>query len=408
MARSDDDDDDRNHQGDEEQNPFIVFRRYADEQLSSLLQGLIGLPSALTPQSSNERWLRSEEHEIQSQGNERRPGASSSSPRGPDSRTTRLDGPERGAMGILARDNTSGDPVSKSHQEEAEQPAGLSNAHRWHLHDHASFAPLLFGDDFPLQRGMFPRGLLSGAVPAAWPLGYLIFSPYSPLRLEQQERLRRDGSSWRDAFEDLLAVQAGQGLPEVPRDRPGDRDQGAGDWVAALLAHGFADCWKRIDEGRSQAGGDRTAMESDTRHPESDAEEDAATELDLYERFFASSRTPVAGSAATDSGASVHSSSFSNLATHGVSNIAERSSVISALTTTERKVMADGTVHTKVVLKRKFADGREESSETVHTTQNTSQQIDRTMTSPRDGEFDQSSAGRDDDEKKRKGWFWSD
>lgn len=409
MARSDDDCDRNDRQGDEEQNPFILFRRYADEQMSSLLQGLIGLPSALTPQSSHERWLRSEEQEIRRQENEMRHTPSSSSPDGPDQRRTRLDELGIGAMGMPSKTHTNLDPTSESRQGEAGDPAGPSNEHCRHHHDDTSFGPSVLGDDFPLQRGMFLPGLRSGAFPAAWPLGYIIFSPYSPLRLEQQERFRARSSMWRDAFEDLLAVQAGQGLPEMPRERTGDREQGAGEWVAALLAHGLADGWTRMDDGgRSHTGGDHMAMESDTRHPESDAGEDAATELDLYDRYFASPTRPAARTAATNSNANAQGTSCSNLEPPSVSNMEENPSVISALTTTERKVMPDGTVHTKVVLKKKFADGREESSETVHTTQSTSQHTRQAALLPKGTETDPNAAGGNDKGNKGKGWFWSD
>lgn len=41
--------------------------------------------------------------------------------------------------------------------------------------------------------------------PRMWPVGYLIASSYSPLRLEQEFPKR----NWRDAFEDLLALESG-------------------------------------------------------------------------------------------------------------------------------------------------------------------------------------------------------
>lgn len=398
---------DRHRQADEEQNPFIVFRRYADEQMSSLLQGLIGLPSALTPHSSNARWLQSEEHQVQRQDNEMTAGASPSSVDGSDQRMTREEGLESDAVDHPVKKYA--EFVPGNHQRETRHSAGLSGDHYRHCHDDTFSPPLPFGDDFPFHRGLFPSGFFGDPFQARWPLGYLIFSPYSPLRLEQHERLREHGSRWRDAFEDLLAVQAGQGLLELPQERARDRDQGAGDWVAALLAHGLAGGWKRIDDdGRSQARGNHMAMESDTRHPESDSEEDAATELDLYERLFASERTPMAGTSVTKSSANVHSSSCSNLETPGILDRTESSNVISALTTTERKVMPDGTVHTKVVLKKKFADGREESSETIHTTQSTSQHTDRARPSPKGVVTDANAAGGDDKRSKRKGWFWSD
>ena len=44
--------------------------------------------------------------------------------------------------------------------------------------------------------------------PKMWPVGYVIASPYSPFRVEQ-ELPKRD---WRDAFEDLLALESGNNI----------------------------------------------------------------------------------------------------------------------------------------------------------------------------------------------------
>jgi hypothetical protein len=81
-------------------------------------------------------------------------------------------------------------------------------------------------------------------------------------------------------------------------------------------------------------------------------------------------------------------------------------SILSTLTMTERTVAPDGSVTTKVVLKKRFADGREESTETVHTQRGherdpwASSQIASAL-----------QTGRTEDgqerEKKSGGWFWS-
>lgn len=42
--------------------------------------------------------------------------------------------------------------------------------------------------------------------PRMWPIGYIVQSPYSPLRLEIE---MPSHGSWRDAFEDLLALESG-------------------------------------------------------------------------------------------------------------------------------------------------------------------------------------------------------
>ncbi|KAK4953895.1 hypothetical protein LTR10_008499 [Elasticomyces elasticus] len=70
--------------------------------------------------------------------------------------------------------------------------------------------------------------------------------------------------------------------------------------------------------------------------------------------------------------------------------------VLSSLTTTRTTRLADGTVTTKVVLKQRFADGREESEEKVHTyREGTSEQQE---IGGKNGEAEKKKAG---------GWFWS-
>ena len=44
--------------------------------------------------------------------------------------------------------------------------------------------------------------------PQIWPVGYLMASPYSPLHVEQQ----LPGRDWRNAFEDLLALESGNDM----------------------------------------------------------------------------------------------------------------------------------------------------------------------------------------------------
>ncbi|KXT01884.1 hypothetical protein AC578_2152 [Pseudocercospora eumusae] len=66
--------------------------------------------------------------------------------------------------------------------------------------------------------------------------------------------------------------------------------------------------------------------------------------------------------------------------------------VLSALTTTHTTRLPDGTVTTKVVLKRRFADGREETTESLHTTNEN---------------IDQQQQHAQKEQPKKKGWFWT-
>lgn len=52
------------------------------------------------------------------------------------------------------------------------------------------------------------------ATPRMWPIGYILGSPYSPLRAE----VEMPSKNWRNAFEDLLALKSGRGMiPEKDR-----------------------------------------------------------------------------------------------------------------------------------------------------------------------------------------------
>ncbi|KAF2852101.1 hypothetical protein T440DRAFT_467339 [Plenodomus tracheiphilus IPT5] len=84
-------------------------------------------------------------------------------------------------------------------------------------------------------------------------------------------------------------------------------------------------------------------------------------------------------------------------------------SILSTLTTTERTVTPDGLVTTKVVLKKRFADGREESSETIHTQKGEemnprSQRSWQTTDQPQIPSNGVESKGKNGS---RNGWFWS-
>lgn len=73
-------------------------------------------------------------------------------------------------------------------------------------------------------------------------------------------------------------------------------------------------------------------------------------------------------------------------------------SILSTLTTTEKRTLADGSVQTKIVLKKRFSDGSEESRETVH------------HTNAQTGERHSVKASMEDESQRSRrtkaGWFW--
>jgi hypothetical protein len=138
----------------------------------------------------------------------------------------------------------------------------------------------------------------------------------------------------------------------------------------------------------------QTPFDSSRHTRESDDEPE--TEQDMYERHFSNvAREPL--QVAAPSRPTPQELEVQN----------QRPNILSTLTQTERHVAPDGSVTTKTVLKKKFADGREENSETIETTP-------ATRSAWREERSEQ-VAGPEialrkptlDEEPKRQGWFWS-
>ncbi|KAH9882547.1 hypothetical protein J1614_000783 [Plenodomus biglobosus] len=129
-------------------------------------------------------------------------------------------------------------------------------------------------------------------------------------------------------------------------------------------------------------------------HASSRSQAGEETEMDAYEQLVAGLDKP----------SSVVPATALPSALTQPSGATSTSPILSTLTTTERTVTADGLVTTKVVLKKRFADGREESSETIHT-----QKSDETNSrSQQAWQLQSSNAGEASSKNvSRSGWFWS-
>ena len=239
-------------------------------------------------------------------------------------------------------------------------------------------------------------------LPKSSSYNYLQESPYSPLQIVNQDLFRTHHANWKKAFEDLLLVSHGKEL-SAPHEEP----EGSRNWQNSLLERGLIG-WNPLGMTMVQEDEEGPA----TRQPESDASESAGTELDLYERLLG------AGGQSTRSTAGT--STLPSDSSNGSRTASSKPNVISTLTTTQRQTLPDGSVHTKVVLKKRFSDGREESTETEHSTHST-QQPRLTQTSPQqveksgspsrsvlghDGKIKQ-ALGQRIEERRKNGWFWS-
>ncbi|KAI4714116.1 hypothetical protein J4E89_001566 [Alternaria sp. Ai002NY15] len=285
---------------------------------------------------------------------------------------------------------------------------------------------------------------------------------YSPRALEQNREMNKAGVPWQAAYEDLLAEQGEVSHCMMRSDRPAwgprkipitqqqleDTMQGKlepecpgameSDTSDKYWTHGKIPITQRQleehmdrndapscphlgthDEPSYEYSHDHEDQHDDPPTPKQDRfpysdtvrrdtyntvldaaherDEDSETELDAYERMEAVSQPspPVPGPISVTSAVAERMKE-------------DKPSILSTLTTTERTVASDGSITTKVVLKKRFADGREESSETVHT-----QRGQETETQQRDPwrafhDIQPRPAEPENQErKKRSGWFWS-
>lgn len=237
---------------------------------------------------------------------------------------------------------------------------------------------------------------------------------YSPRTLEDNVELKKAGVQWRDAFEDLVRAQ--QGAPLIPKEQIGQSSyMSYNQWVRRFWDPDFAfpdmsrqdlgDYSRRVpwegekinEEPSYEYGHDHEDQHDDPPTPKLNqgrfTEGMPETELEAYERLLGPNSTP------------------------GDPPNEALSSILSTLTTTERTVAPDGSVTTKVVLKKRFADGREESSETLHTQRG--QDVDAQVQQDpwkimQEAQFPSKSKNsmpqRLTEKKaleKKSGWFWS-
>ena len=234
-----------------------------------------------------------------------------------------------------------------------------------------------------------------------WPAAaYLMLSPYSPLALENKEHFCEQGDKWRHAFEDLLDVQNGKGL----RTRPAQPEhRSSADWLHYMLT-------RRAFEPVNDK---RIAEAAATKKPESDCEEEkSVTELDIYERFLGK-QFPSSVSKPIDTPKISRFPTEDKPIEITEPTAPNKPSVVSTLTTTERTTLPDGRVYSRLVLKKRFADGREESSETVQTNEASEGLLKALpamggdeVTGPSTRQTERQTE-RPPEKSEKKGWFWS-
>ena len=261
------------------------------------------------------------------------------------------------------------------------------------------------------QEGL--RNLLSKYLASSlmWPVGTLCAGPYSPFALE-----KRYPGQWREAFEDLLSTE----VHGYPTREPSYRLNWMtrGDWLEFLGSNGLLKGWRIerdeyllrfINLGDSPSDGltittDELADHFDFGRPceVTNTWSCARTQrlLDAY------------GGTHNVGPKQVVSPPVAVVETKSVSPIP--GFLLSELTASERTTMPDGSVMEKRVLKKRFADGRQEEAEEVEKWWDTVPE--NSSSAPADVQSVASSVPKPDsnqdthqheNSKGTKGWFWS-
>lgn len=466
-----DDRDSRRHDGnDAETNPFVAFRRFADQQISSMFQGF---PQPLRDSASSidksfeeaqrdlwrrfestyERATNPERRQTESRGSEdpvnprQQLGLASSddkerpsvqdyvrslfgggttqdekTPQHGSTATQRSASAEEEDHSVLFQCpgfSLSVDPsdcdlgssdmfqvasemAKQIHQElDKESPAsraasGLPQPHPHAADDRDSERHVHHGSIFQADEDEHREGSLLA-----------LQSPYSPLRLEHEGRIRRR-IDWRAAFEDLLCAERGE--PQMGEYYNGYlQPQARGSWLMQLLLRGhldFSNPWHQ-----ELFGFDPPYRPGDT--PQSLSTK-LDTELGIYDLFSGpfGQGVPWRSQYRSDDRVAKQYPTGPPDA-----EAQSRPRIMSTTTSTHSSVLPDGSTETRRVLKKRFADGREEiedSTESTPASQSLHQPWDspsstlRRLVSP--AEHDDASAASDSAgkrERRRNSWFWS-
>lgn len=269
-------------------NLFVRFRQFTDEQVSSLLQGVIGLPSAMSRNSSgNPRWADFDEDlrrrdELQARQKELReserlayrsklPVATSGRAPIPTFEEALRAIPLYSPFTPLGRT-----PGVESSPDLARIRAGSNpsplTSYDFFYHPGSGLHEVL---GFPGKRGQRGTTLFP----------FLFYSPYSPLALStisQPAGLPKDHFPYCHAFEDLLL--ASENLPMVPASKrrylyePFKSEQDVMPWLNNLEESGLLTKFHHI-----QSDVTRSTSATPTAKWHADS---AITEQDMYSRFL--------------------------------------------------------------------------------------------------------------------------
>ncbi|KAL8827790.1 MAG: hypothetical protein Q9191_002979 [Dirinaria sp. TL-2023a] len=414
-------------------NPFIGFRRFADEQMASVLHTIFGQPpkSKVAQPSSQDAdlpWIAQamtdeQRRRLRRMHEELPPSAAYGRPTNPFHDPEERKGDARGS-----EDEPRKCPYRPAHQEVPER-------NRNGPPPELAWKP--FYDDDNVESALPQEGPSSCF---GWWDEYLYFSKYSPVLLEEADGLKQGSMKWRQAFEDLIAVQDGRPLPPPDASEPPsflDR------WAGAMeLGNPYRMSLRDAIEAQEKSEARWRSIVDGSYEPEDNLDEDTDVDGDNDDKAFEDARgpfdyveccapteqdlggyilkdptlisSPLMKSLWREAFRKEHYNEIEGSGTSATDTLSgfAKPGITSTLTTTERTTLPDGTVHTKMVLKKRFADGREESAETTHTTHGHQEQPPKQVESKAKTEkvFKHNGEEKPKEqvkEKKKTGWFWN-
>ncbi|KAF3479534.1 uncharacterized protein GIQ15_06510 [Arthroderma uncinatum] len=281
------------------------------------------------------------------------------------------------------------------------------------------------------------------------------FTPLAPSHEARDPKEPR----WREAFEDLLRLENGK--PMLDRDpRDVSKSESGKDWLSGLIQRGsLGDGWSHVRQpdgegdyfkfSQTTSSDPSPENEENLQKPLENKDGHPFSELDLYDTFLhkvndgpdATQTSPLLRAileerkrqrreleelqlqwkemfreketeraddrqAVADIARFEHATHSSQTAQGADENLPQ--SIISSVTTTQRLMQPDGSVKTKTIVSKRFADGREENSETEEVTRNSHLAVDDSnqVMATRDGK----QQGPPDSQNKKRsgGWFWQE
>lgn len=445
----------------EPENPFIRFKNFADSQVSSLLQGIIGLPSAISRRSSEDnQWagvdedlrrrdeLQAKQRAFESQWREV-VGKAAQTSESESPRQKLVNGKETPNGEINYSPKTVQDlplysPVTRElfdnfRPEDALLTSLFSSSSRFGKYEFG--LPPFTLDPLGIIKDLSLTALKTSPVfhSEYSLLPYLLFSPYSPIKLEMDAggmsvNRRSNKIRYCAAFEDLIRTSQGresstQSHRNAERSNslfaiiPGEKHWF---WMQFLARDGILQ-QKRQDSDQTPdfkawramnsipGGSDLDMFEhvqrtSQSQTPSSRSEHPSDDEMKALRNFQLEAAMELEEIAREKTSTKEDAEAIrAAMGQKNAKGVTPTDKVVATSTTTERTRHEDGAVETKLTIWKQFEDGRESTTTTHHVDEPACSGRELGWSDERTHQEEEKGRGENekDEKKEKKGWFWN-